>query len=365
MDLENAGASAPVADVAAPPPVVDAPPAAVVEDKEPSVDETLAQVYRNANRERESNGQFKGKAADLAPAAQVSDQPPVVATETAPPSIQAPQSWSAEVKDKWATLPPDLQAFISKREGEAHSTITRYGEQVKAYEPLGQVLDQYRGSFERSGVTPDVGVQRLLEAERQLEQDPHRGIQYLADFYGVDLAQLAGPQDGSSPEGQLHQTIAQLRSELNEIRSGLSDRQRQDETVKLKSVESQIQEFAKDKTDWAELENDVFRQVVAIKATSPNLPHAEVLKQAYDAAKWANPTARERTLKEQQAAARERTLKEQQAAADKKNAEEAKKRADAARAASTLNVRSTTAGGTAAGSIDDTLTASYRAAQSR
>lgn len=352
---ENAGASAPVADVATPSPVVDTPPAAApVENKEAELDKTLSDIWQKNNRERESNGQYKGKDGLPLPAATVSkDQPPVAGMETATPSIQPPQSWSAEVKDKWATLPPDVQAFIAKREGEAHSTITKYGEQVKQYEPIGNVLEHYRGSFERSGVTPDVGLHRLLEANEALDRDPEGAIQWLANSYGVNLASLVGPQDGNTQEGVLHQTIAQLRSELNEVKSGLTEQQQQEANANLRSMESQIEEFAKDKTDWAALESEVFAEVVALRATSPKLSPQETLSKAYERARWANPEARGRVLKEQREAE------------EKKNLEEAKKRADQARAASTLNVRSSTAGGTATGSIDDTLKSAFRTAQSR
>jgi hypothetical protein len=352
MELENAGAAAPVADTALPPPVVEETPAAV-ENKEADLDETLSAIWQKNNRERESNGQFKGKEQPLTQDTVSKDQPPIAATETATPSIPVPQSWSADVKDKWSTLPPDLQAFIAKREGEAHSTITKYGEQVKQFEPIGRVIEHYRESFGRTGVTPEEGLDRLLAANDYLDRDPHSAIMWLANAYGVDLASLAPPQDGSTPEGMLHQTIAELRSELNELKSGLTSERQSKLTAEMKSLESQIDEFSKDKTDWAALEDEILSQVVALKHTSPNSPPLEIVQKAYDRARWANPDARNRILEEQ------RKVDE------KKNLEEAKKRADAAKAASAVNVRSETATGTARGSIDDTLKTAFRQAQSR
>lgn len=357
MELENAGAEAPVADVALPSPVADTTTPAPVENKEAEYDKALSDIYRKNNPERDSTGRFAAKNGTEQPVTDTTvskDQPPIAATETATPSIQVPQSWSADVKDKWATLPPDLQAFIAKREGEAHSTITKYGEQVKQYEPIGNLIEHYRSSFERSGVTPDVGLQRLLEADQRLNQDPHSAIMWLADAYGVNLAELiGGQQDGSTQEGMLHQTIAQLRGELNEIKSGLNAQQQQKATAELKSVEKQIDEFSKDKTDWKDLEEDILSEVVALKHASPNSPPLEVLQKAYDRARWANPSVRDRILKEQREAE------------GKKNQEEAKKRADEARKATSINVRSQTANGAAAASMDDTLKAAFRSAQSR
>lgn len=352
MEVETAGAAAPVTDAALPPPVADTPPA-VENNEAKTLDSTLSEIFRKNNPEREINGRFKAGEPAVTEGTVSKDQPPVAATETATPSIQVPQSWSADVKDKWATLPPDLQAFIAKREGEAHSTITKYGEQVKAFEPVSRVLDHYQESFGRSGVTVEEGLDRLLAANDLLDRDPHNGILWLANAYNVNLAELTGPQDGNTPEGVLHQTIAELRSELNQIKSGLTDRQAREATAQRQSLESQIDEFSKDKTDWKDLEEEILSEVVALKHASPNSPPLEVLQKAYDRARWANP------------AVRDRILKEQREAEDKKNLEEAKKRADAARAATSVNVRSQTANGTAAGSMDDTLKAAFRQAQSR
>ncbi len=349
MELENAGAEAPVAEVALP--VVETP--ASVEPEVVDLDKELSSIWQKNNRDREPNGQFKGKDGIAPPATDLKDQPQIAATEPAQPAIQAPQSWSADVKAKWATLPPDLQAYIAKREGESHQAISKYGEQVKQYEPLGKVIDHYRGSFERSGVTPDEGISRLLEADQRLNQDPHSAIAWLANAYGVNLAELVGPMDGNAPEGALHQTIQELRSELNQIRSGLNEQQQHKATTELRSLESQIGEFSKDKADWAELEQEILAEVVALKHTSPNSQPLETLQKAYDRARWANPEARERTLKQQREAE------------DKKNLEEARQRAEKARNASSVNVRSSTAGGTATGSLDDTLKSAFRTAQSR
>ena len=364
MDLENAGAPAPVADAALPPPVVDAPSPAPVETKETSIDDTLLAAYRNSTRERDNNGRFKGNGATEQPATDTTvsqDQPPVAATETATPSIQAPQSWSAEVKDKWATLPPDLQAFIAKRESESHSAITRQGEQIAQYEPLGRVIDQYRGSFERDGVTPSEGIHRLLEADQRINQDPRGGIKWLCDAFGIDPHELTDGQsygDASPETAALLQKITGLEQQVHQLSTRDQSRAASEQQAQLTATMSEIDAFAKDKPDWSELENDVFSEVLGIKATiearitAPMSPN-QILQKAYERAQRNNPAV---WAKKQEA---------ERKAEETKRIEEAKKRADQARAASQLNVRGQTANGTAAGSMDDTLKSAYRSAHSR
>ena len=90
-------------------------PVTVVEEKAPSIDDTMNAVFDKLNPPRETTGQFKSAAPEAAPE-QVSEQEPVEAkAEPAKPAIPRPQSYSADVDQWWSELPPERQEFLSKR----------------------------------------------------------------------------------------------------------------------------------------------------------------------------------------------------------------------------------------------------------
>lgn len=319
---------------------------------EDKADADLKSIFAKHNPARDDAGRFQGKAA---PEAEVlPDQPPAAIKETVAPSIPVPQSWSADVKDKWSTLPPDVQTYIAKRESEAHEAITRQGSELKAYEPVKQVIERNKDVFERAGVTADDGINRLLAAERLLEQNPVAAITQLAKAYGVDLAaQFGGQANTDSAQTALHQRIAFLENQLNDTSNRISERERMEAQTQQQSVQSLIETFAKDKSDWADLENDILAEITGIRAAIneglfPNLTPDQMLAKAYERAQRNNPVA---FAKRQEA---------ERKAEEEKRLAEAKKRAEDASRVNRTNVRSTPANGRTISTIDDDLKATYR-----
>lgn len=357
MDLDTEVAPA----TANPEPMAETP-AAPAEDSghwEDQNDRDLKDIFAKHNPARDDAGRFQSRATPTETEV-LPDQPEAESKETVVPSIPAPQSWSADVKEKWATLPPDVQTYIAKRESEAHEAITRQGKDLKAYEPLRSVVDQNRDIFERNGVTADDGISRLLAAERLLEQNPVAAINQLARAYGVDLTQFAGHENAGSAETALHQRIAFLESQLTDTSNRISERERREAQTQQQSMTSLIDSFAKDKSDWAELENDILTEITGIRAAIsekliPELSPDQLLAKAYERAQRNNPTV---FAKKQEA--------ERKAEAEKRKAEEAlriaeaKKRAEAAKTSNSVNIRSTPANGRTISTIDDDLRAVFR-----
>ncbi len=341
-DLENEGAAAPADDTSHVETTSDAAPQATTEQAaaDASIDDTLRAIYEKNNPQRGSDGRF---------AKSVQDQSPTEGAEKQAQdasAIPVPQSWSADVKAKWDTLPSDVKAYVAKREQEAHEYISRQGQQIKAYEPAISVLEQGRQTFDKYGMQPEEGVAQLLRANEYLERDAPSAIRDLARAYGVDLRTLAGlqPGNGASPDtNALLNRIAQLEGHLNETSNRVSHREQQEQQRAVATVETQIADFAKDKPDFQELESDIEREIFVIKQASPDLPPSKILETAYDRARWANPTSRQKAIEAETKAAEAKRL------------EEAKKRSTDAKRVSPLNVRASHANASAPRSIDDDL----------
>lgn len=348
--LENEGAdSAPVEDVAASPEPAAEPTEATetTDEAAPSIDDELRAIYAKNNRERGPDGRFAAKDSDQSPTD--GDGKP-----QEPAAIPVPVSWSAEVKEKWASLPSDVQALVAKREQEASAKISQQGQQLKSYEPFNQVLEQARATFGRYGIDEGTGFAQLLQANEYLERDARSAIRDLAKAYGVeDVLSNGRAAPQNAIEASLRAELAEVRRHLQETSNRVTGRERAEQMREAASLETQIAAFAKDKTDFAELEDEIEQEIIVLKQRSPDLPATELLAKAYERAKWANPDARAKALEAEEKAKEAKRL------------EEAKKRSHDAKRIAPLGVKSSTANSSAPRSMEDTMREVYRRAASR
>lgn len=321
---------------------------------EEAADAEMSAIFRKNNPPREDDGKFAG----TAPKEPVlPDQAQTEKVEQPVAAINAPQSWSAEKKAIFATLPPDAQEYIAQRDKEASEAISRQGSELKSFEPIKSVIEQHRDIFERNGIDVGDGLGRLLHAERLLEQNPVAAIAQIAQAYGVDLGQFNGqqqPQDSAT--SALHQRIAQLENQLNDTTGRIQQREAQEAQTQLQSTQTLIEKFSQDKPDWADLENDVHEAIIGIKAAieqgvRPAMPPDQILSTAYERAQRNNPQA---WAKKQET---------DRNAEEAKKLAEAQKRADEAKRSKVVNISSSPASGRQHSSMDDTLRESFRKAQ--
>lgn len=269
-------------------------------------------------RARAPDGKFVAKDATTEP---IKDAAPVkAAAPTIPPPVDDPTkastqqpnaaappvSWAADVKQLWPTLPPAIQAAVLKREAEVSSGFKQKSDEVRQYQ---SVLAPVAEAAQARGITVDQGVQSLMAAQQFLDRDPRAAISWLAENYGVDLADLASnppaPQQQARPDpvvAQLYQTVSSLQERIAA----------QDFQANLGTVES----FAGKHPHWADVEDQIPALMKEIRASNSNLQGQSLLEAAYDRAVWLNPTVRAKLISEQQAeAARTAAQQVQQKAA--------------------------------------------------
>lgn len=358
-ELESAAVTetTPAAVAAAPEatPQVTAPEAAP--NWEEAADAEMSAIFRKNNPAREDDGKFAGSA-PKEPEKNLPDQAQTEKVEQPVAAINAPQSWSAEMKAVFPTLPPAAQEFIAKRESEANAKITQQGQEISTFEPIKSVIEQHRDIFERNGLDFSDGLGRLLSAERLLEQNPEAAIKQIAQAYGVGHIIGQGqqqPQDSAT--AALHQRIAQLENQLNDTTGRIQQREAREAETQHKSAQTLIEKFSQDKPDWADLENDVLVELTGINAAIENglmqaLTPDQKIQKAYDRAQRNNPDA---WAKKQEA---------DKKAEDAKRLEEAKHRAEEAKRSKVVNITSSPASGRQVSSMDDTLKEAFRKAQS-
>jgi hypothetical protein len=94
---------------------------------------------------------------NLAPEANTEAEQPIGETEDAPEAetpIEPPVSWSAEEKERFSQLPPDLQEYVSNREKARDTEISRkqqeYADRMRQLEPHAQAMMQARAQYEQA-----------------------------------------------------------------------------------------------------------------------------------------------------------------------------------------------------------------------
>jgi len=269
-----------------------------------SFHEIAEAVWDKHNPPREG-GKFvsrNGDAPDQAAPGETPDQPEGQGTEPAAPAIDPPRSWSAEMQAKFAALPPEVRTYVAERDKEVFRQVSQMGAQLKATEPVRNVLEQHRDYLQRIGRTPEDAVTQLFKASRSLDQNPAATLKWLADAYRVDLRRLALNQQ-QTPQAPVS-TDPRLEARLRRMEAEAAQRTQADQTAREQNVASSIEKYASDKSHpyFNDLEDEIIRQLPGIRQSDPYLSPEQMLDQAYEKAKWAHPTVRQRILMDQQKA---------------------------------------------------------------
>lgn len=270
LDLSN-DVALPVAEEAAP-----AEPALSHSDQvEASIHAAFEQHEKAGDVPRDEMGRFAARqreeAAKLAAEGQAIEQ----AAKPAVDGVAAPASWGNERAAMFKALPPEAQAYIAQREQQISDGFKRY-----------EGLGSYAELAERNGGN----LRGVLDAVKQLEDlfhaDPVQGFSVMCQRAGFDPRQIASALIGSPEQAPTPQTQAippQVLSQLQTL-------QRELDTIKLQPVQREVDAFAKDPANkYFDVLSPMMAQLIE---GNPGMS----LKDAYDAAAWANPQIRAELL---------------------------------------------------------------------
>lgn len=247
------------------------------------------------DRTRDESGKFTKKdEAEIAEGTAIPEAQP----EATAQSLEAPQAWTGQMKEKWATLPPDVQAEIVRRENDFHKMVTSKEGELRLGREIKDVITPYMPIITAEGGNPVTAVQSLLNTAYQLRtgtpQQKAALIQQIAETYGVDMGHIQR-QGQDQPQDNyilsLQNEIAQLKQTLNPdaIMSRLQEKQEDDR------MRAEVNAFA------ANPANKHYDQVKAVMASLFASGQTRDLQEAYDMACYANPQIRSTLMQEQDA----------------------------------------------------------------
>lgn len=345
-------------------------------------------------RVRNERGQFaanpKAENADKKPtdsdkAATDGDERAEAEADNAPATALRPPNAFAALKDEWSKLPEAVQGRIVAREREINDGFSRLGRQLKAYEPIGQVLEHHGDLLERANIAAPNLIHGLFNQFRALNtnpdqtiaalvkeynvdpiaiavgNDPVAAIQRIAQQHRIDLLDLAAgtapaqPQSAADPRyDALQQKLEAVEAENRRITEYMSGREREARSYQERQEQARVDSYLAainpviDRTsDWETIRPRVHALLPVVMAENPDAPPDRVMAIAIEDARRADRKAFEKMTSEQAARA---------AKAQIVNMTE---RAGKAKAATAANVKGAASPAAAALSEEDEINAAW------
>ena len=310
------------------------------EEKVVSMDDTIGDAWREiqsrGNPERDEGGKFAAKESEPVDNPEAAAETPAekVPEEDPAPSIKAPSSWKKEAQAKFATLPPDIQAEVMRREGDMHKGIESYKQSAERATAYDRAFAPYQETISKLGMTADQAAAQLMKTDHNLR--------YGSPAQKVAIVQDIIKQYAINPEWFDQQSTSAVNPEIGYLQNQLQEMQAQQARILQESqaresttLNSDIDSFAKN--------NEHFDAVRDRMADLLQGGAAKTLQDAYETAIWADPAVRASIIAKQQAEERAKSAQK---------ATEAKKLASV-----NVRARGTIPAQAAIGTIEDTIRA--------
>lgn len=272
-------------------------------------------------------------------------------TATTPQTaVTAPIAWSAEMKQVFPTLDPKVQAYIAKREADAHAAISRNDEAVTFGKRAREMAQPYEAIIRSEGGDALGMLQDYLNYayvfRTATPQNKLAALQNIAQRFNIPLGVPAQQSQA------VHPAIETLQQRVERM-----EQERQQE-IQQRQQEEQAGYHAEIAAFVAEPGHDHFETLRQHMGVLLESGLAQNLQDAYDQAANAHPEVRQLLAQAQQ----------QQAAAER-NGNLASKAVAARRAAVSVtgapgSSRPAAANGSV-GSVEDDLRAAYRQVSGR
>jgi hypothetical protein len=228
-----------------------------------------------------------------APAAAPAQAP---AAEGAPVAVPPPQSWGAVVREKWATLPPEVQQHIAQRETQMQRWANETAPLRQTGEQFMQAIQPFQHAITAEGVDPITAVRNLMQVGTTLRfgtpMEKATTIARMVKAYGVDIRglddALAGevPQGGGMGQGLDPGAVqAMVQQQLAPLYQAAQQRQQQAQVQAVEAARSELSTFAQGK----EFIGDVREMMADMIEVSERQGMTLSLQDAYDRACMLHP----------------------------------------------------------------------------
>lgn len=293
---------------------------------------------RTFGRERDEHGRLKpGPAKRDAPqvsttakAAPASPTPAAATIEAPKPAKPKPTTWRKEMDAHWATLPPEIQEEIHRREGDYAKGVSTYKGEWERAKPILESISPYMPMFEQHGVNVPQQLAKYAEIHRALAFGDENAklaiVAQIARDYKIPVQNLfAQGQDGALQIQPQYQQVQPQGITPQDIRQ-IIQAEMQQTTVQTEIQQFQNAKGADGKPMWPHFEQ--------VKGTMAGLLQAGLANDLADAYKRSLLMPEHASILEQERA-------EQRAIQEEKERREKQEQAQRARAGA-VSVRTQT-----------------------
>ena len=267
-------------------------------------------------------------------------------------ALPAPNHWPKDFAAKFEALDAPAQHMFMERYKDLEGDYTKKTQAIAKYkkrqDAFDEIMQPFKGDFERAGMDDVGAVRQLLAAHDYLRKDPQNAIAWLANQYGVDTSAIGN--DPAAEDEFADPLVKQLQQQVAQLTGFIQNQQTQQQSHEQASTQSFIDQFAAETDASGNPAHPHFETVRSVMGSLISSGNATDLKSAYDMAVYANPELRQAEL-ERVAAKQSQAKVKTEAVQKAKKAQRSKVRGSATPAAQALPANA---------SIRDTINASIR-----
>lgn len=222
----------------------------------------------------ERNRDGTGKFAKEEPSGNRIEAPkPEGVTPAIPAQVKGPDGWPVALREKFATLPTDVQAEITRRETEAHKKITAQDADRDFGKKIRAAAAPFEADILVAGATHEQAFQNYLTTSKVLRtgspSQKAQALQHLAKVFNVDMSLQSDPRQVASPQPAAADVRQVVQAE-----------------IQAQHIRSEVEAFETDP------KHEHYGKVKPIMAALLQSGSAANLQDAYDRACYADPEIR-------------------------------------------------------------------------
>ena len=287
-------------------PVADATPAPVVEAKtETPAPEGRDERGRFAPKDKTSASATAKpvsaeKATTPAPAAPETATTPQPTEAVTTPTLKAPANWKPAAREKWAQLPPEVQAEAVRVHHEVQKTLQETTQARRTAEALDATVRPFLPLIQAEGGDVMRAIGSLMQTAAALRTAPpaHKAqlVAQLVRTYGVPIDELDSALSGATP--QVSHAPAEYRDpRVDQMLQALQAQKQSQAQAETQRAAAEVESFKAE----AEFLDDVREDMADLIEVAQRRGVALSLKDAYARAVAMNPDVSE-ALRQREAA---------------------------------------------------------------
>ena len=203
------------------------------EDSAPNLDDVIAGalIGEGDDGEKQENQNPDPKTGESEQTDEEQDDDESSENDDEEDTVVVPSEWTDEQTELFEGLEPDVQELVLGSGKKFQADYTRktqdLAEQSQTITGLNEVIERHRDMIELGGTSPAQAVATLFAAQRVLERDSVKGIQYLMKSYGVSSEDLVGKtgQDNDGEPELILPGMKEIQDRLDAIEKSRTDSQ--------------------------------------------------------------------------------------------------------------------------------------------